>query len=109
MESFCRMNPEIKNSFNLLQIPFFTIEMNCQTQGSVFASMQRCAYGTVCYYYGDEGDIDIAVGGKSWSSPGGDGIQRYQALTTKRTPLLTKMSFFKFHFFYSRRKLDQFI
>ena len=76
MESFCRMNPEIKNSFNLLQIPFFQIEMNCQTQGSVFASMQRCAYGTVCYFYGDDGDIDIDVGGKSWTSPGGSGVQR---------------------------------
>ena len=53
--------------------------MNCQTQGSVFASMQRCAYGTVCYFYGDGGDIDIGVGGKSWSSPGGSGVQRNMA------------------------------
>ena len=44
--------------------------MNCQTQGKVFASMQRCAYGTVCYYYGDSGDIDIDEGGKSWANPG---------------------------------------
>lgn len=50
--------------------------MNCQTQGSVFASMQRCAYGTVCYFYGDDGDIDIDDGGKSWTSPGGSGVQR---------------------------------
>ena len=67
-----------------MSIPFFTIEMNCQTQGSVFASMQRCAYGTACYYYGDDGDIDIGVGGKSWSSPGGNGVQRNQASTPRR-------------------------
>ena len=45
LEAFCRMNPEVNNAFLL-----GFVSINCQTDGTRFASMRRCGYGTVCYY-----------------------------------------------------------
>ena len=44
LEAFCRMNPEVRSTF------FGYIHLDCQTNGNRFASMQRCSYGTVCYF-----------------------------------------------------------